>query len=55
MYNWVETNDDIEFEDDKRHFELLAGYPPLPLSEKKDQRIVHVFEDDRELIQIKEL
>ena len=34
VYHWVETNDDIQFEDDSRRFELLAGYPPQPLSDK---------------------
>lgn len=55
VYHWVETNDEIEFEDDARHFELLAGYPPQPLTDRKLERIASVFEDDRELIVIKEL
>lgn len=46
IYTWVETNDEIEFEEDPiRNFDLLRGYPPQSMALLKDQTIQEAFED----------
>lgn len=36
VFHWVELNEEIEFEDEKRHFEIMYSYPPVPLSSRKE-------------------
>ena len=56
MYNWVETNDEIEFENQKaRVFDLFMSYPPISLSERKEEYLKDVFEEGQEKIMIREL
>ncbi len=36
LYNWTETNDEVEFEDEKaKNFDLMFGFPPTSLEDKK--------------------
>lgn len=56
LYHWVETNDEIEFEDNKkREFELLYGFPPSSLSSRRDSKLKNIFESDQEKILIREM
>lgn len=56
LYHWVETNEEIEFEDNKkREFELLYGFPPSSLSSRRDSKLKNIFESDQEKILIREL
>ena len=47
VFQWVELNDDIEFEDEKREFEIMYNYPPEPLSEKKNKPLSEIFEGNQ--------
>lgn len=56
IYHWVETNEEIQFEDNiARNFELMHGYPPTSLANRKDDKLKDIFDSDLEKIMIKEL
>ena len=56
VYNWVETNEEIEFEEsNKRAFELLYSFPPASLESKKNEYLKDIFDSDQEKIMIREL
>ena len=35
LFHWVELNEEIEFEDEKRQFDLMYSYPPRSLAERR--------------------
>jgi hypothetical protein len=40
LYHWVETNEKIDLEDNKkREFEIMYGFPPSALSSQKDKQL----------------
>lgn len=48
IYTWVETNEEIEFEEDPiRNFDLLRGYPPQSMEGVKGKTIREAFEEDK--------
>jgi hypothetical protein len=52
----VDTNDSIEFETDpERNFDLFNSFPPTSLSDKKDQLLNDVFDQEKENILIREV
>lgn len=57
VYHWVETNEDIEFEDEARQFELLHmhGCPPVPIGGARDKLLRDLFQEEIEQLVIKEL
>lgn len=55
IYHWVEVNEEIEFEDPRRQFEIMYSYPPEPLSARKDQLLSRVFDSPQEKVVIREL
>ena len=56
IYAWVETNDEIEFEDnEKREFELMHSFPPTALCERKNEYLKDIFDSDQEKVMIREL
>lgn len=56
IYAWVETNEQIEFEDNsKRQFELLYSFPPTALCQRKEEELKEIFDSDQEKVMIREL
>jgi septum formation topological specificity factor MinE len=45
LFDFVETNEEIEFENSQRHFDLQVLYPKLSLEEKKHKTFGEVFGD----------
>lgn len=55
VYQWVELNDDIEFEGEERQFELMYSYPPESLAPRRGEELRRVFESEQEKVMIREL
>lgn len=47
IYDWIESNLQIEFEDENRNFELLRSYPPVPLGAQKERLLSEIFEQEQ--------
>ncbi len=56
LYQFVDTNDSIEFETEpERNFDLFSSFPPTSLLDKKDQLLSEVFDQEKENILIREV
>jgi hypothetical protein len=53
LFDWVELNDEVVFEDPSRKFELMYSYPPKPLSPYKHQLLSQTFDTSHEKLLIR--